>query len=68
NTERFAKPIDNIFLLKHAEIPGALVEVGFLSNAEEAALLETEKYQQKVAASIYQGLMRYFTNEKTPMS
>ena len=68
NTERLAKPIDNIFLLKHAEIPGALVEVGFLSNADEAALLETEKYQQKVAASIYQGLMRYFTNEKTPMS
>ncbi|NEU32512.1 N-acetylmuramoyl-L-alanine amidase CwlD [bacterium LRH843] len=66
NTTRLAMPIHNIYLLKHAEIPGILVEAGFLSNPGEAALLETDKYQEKVAASIYQGVMRYYTNEKEP--
>lgn len=66
NTNRLAKPINNVYLIKHAQIPGALVEVGFLSNVNEAQLLNTEDYQQKVAASIYQGIMRYFTNEPDP--
>ncbi|MDV2686656.1 N-acetylmuramoyl-L-alanine amidase CwlD [Alkalihalophilus lindianensis] len=68
NTERLAKPIDNIFLLKKAEIPGVLVEAGFLSHPTEAQMLQTEAYQQKVAASIYQGIMRYYTNEAEPLS
>ncbi|MEC2073909.1 N-acetylmuramoyl-L-alanine amidase CwlD [Alkalihalophilus marmarensis] len=68
NTERIAKPIDNIFLLKKAEIPGVLVEAGFLSHPTEASMLQTEAYQDKVAASIYQGIMRYYTNEEEPVS
>lgn len=68
NTNRLAKPIGNVYLLKHAKIPGALVEVGFLSNPTEAELLKTEDYQQKIAASIYQGIMRYYTNEPVPSS
>jgi N-acetylmuramoyl-L-alanine amidase len=66
NTERVAKPIDGVYLLKNTEKPGALVEVGFLSNPQEEKLLSTEKYQVKVAASIYNGILRYFTNEKNP--
>lgn len=66
NTNREAKPIGSVYLLKHAKIPGALVEVGFLSNPQEADMLDTKAYQQKIAASIYQGIMRYYTNEPTP--
>ncbi len=66
NTSRQAKPINNVYLLKQAKIPGALVEVGFLSNPNEAQMLNTEQYQQKIAASIYQGIMRYYTNEPDP--
>lgn len=66
NTNRFAKPIGNVYLLKHASIPGALVEVGFLSNPTEAELLNTKAYQQKIAASIYRGILRYYTNEPAP--
>ncbi|WP_003320449.1 MULTISPECIES: N-acetylmuramoyl-L-alanine amidase CwlD [Alkalihalobacillus] len=66
NTTRVAKPIHNVYLLKNAEIPGALVEAGFLSNEEEAQLLTKEKYQEKVAASIYQGVLRFYTDEKVP--
>jgi N-acetylmuramoyl-L-alanine amidase len=63
NTSREAKIIQGIYLVKHAKIPGALVEVGFLSNTNERALLETESYQQKVAEAIYRGINRYFTEQ-----
>jgi N-acetylmuramoyl-L-alanine amidase len=66
NTERVAKPIDGVYLLKNLEKPGALVEVGFLSNPQEEKLLSTKSYQDKVAASIYNGVLRYFSNEKNP--
>jgi N-acetylmuramoyl-L-alanine amidase len=66
NTTRYAKAIENVFLLKNAEIPGVLVEVGFLSNPTESELLRTEEYQQKVAASIYQGILRHHTDEADP--
>ncbi|MEW4286525.1 N-acetylmuramoyl-L-alanine amidase CwlD [Priestia koreensis] len=63
NTDRDAKPIQGIYLLKHAKVPGALVEVGFLSNRAERELLQTKKYQRKIAESIYEGVNRYLTEE-----
>jgi N-acetylmuramoyl-L-alanine amidase len=64
NTDRVAKPADNVYLLKTLKIPSALVEVGFLSNPAEADLLESPAYQKKLAASIYQGILRYYSGEK----
>jgi N-acetylmuramoyl-L-alanine amidase len=66
NTNRVAKMIDTVYLLKYAKKPGALVEVGFLSNPEERELLASSHYQTKLAASIYKGILRYFSNEKNP--
>jgi len=63
NTRRVAKPIDHVYVLKYAKKPGALVEVGFLSNSRERQELTETTYQDKVAASIYKGIMRYFTEE-----
>ncbi|SES20716.1 N-acetylmuramoyl-L-alanine amidase [Gracilibacillus ureilyticus] len=63
NTKREALPIHQIFVLKYAEAPGALVEIGFLSNGEELQLLKSKEYQQKMAASIYEGILRYVTEE-----
>ncbi|WP_340084516.1 N-acetylmuramoyl-L-alanine amidase CwlD [Siminovitchia sp. FSL H7-0308] len=65
NTDRHAKIIQNVYLIKHANKPGALVEIGFLSNPTERELLKQDDYQEKVAVAIYRGIMRYFTNEKT---
>ena len=48
-----------IFILKNSEIPSTLVEVGFLSNKDEAALLETEVYQEQLAYAIYEGILAY---------
>jgi N-acetylmuramoyl-L-alanine amidase len=64
NTSREARPISNVYLMRNAKKPGVLVEVGFLSNAEERQNLTSEAYQNKIAASIYKGVMRYFTEKK----
>jgi N-acetylmuramoyl-L-alanine amidase len=65
NTDRVAKTIETEpYLLKTLQIPGALVEAGFLSNPEEAALLNDPNYQKKVAASIYQAILRYYSGDK----
>ncbi|WP_449538517.1 N-acetylmuramoyl-L-alanine amidase CwlD [Ferdinandcohnia sp. Marseille-Q9671] len=66
NTTRSAKAINGVYLLKTAKKPGALVEVGFLSNPQEKSLLIQDKYQDKVAASIYTGINRYFSDESNP--
>jgi N-acetylmuramoyl-L-alanine amidase len=68
NTNRLAKPIKNVYLLRASEIPGSLVEVGFLSNPDERSLLQSDEYQDKMAATIYRGILRYFTNEPVPSS
>lgn len=63
NTNRTPLEMNHIYLLKHAEVPGALVEIGFLSNDEELKLLKDKKYQDQMAASIYKGIIRYVTEE-----
>ncbi|MFC2949233.1 N-acetylmuramoyl-L-alanine amidase CwlD [Virgibacillus sediminis] len=63
NTSREALAINGVYLLKHAEVPGALVEIGFLSNPEERDLLKKDDYQQGMAASIYEGILRYVTED-----
>lgn len=51
--DRKAKPIpDGIYLFDHISCPAILVECGFLSNAEEAALLGTDAYQRKIAIAL----------------
>ncbi len=64
NTNRVALPIHQIFVLKYAKAPGALVEIGFLSNEEELGLLKSDDYQRKMAASIYKGILNYITGKE----
>lgn len=53
NNSRKAKRIpDGIYLFEHISCPAILVECGFLSNSEEAALLLTNTYQKKVAMAL----------------
>nr|WP_239534332.1 N-acetylmuramoyl-L-alanine amidase CwlD [Thalassobacillus pellis] len=66
NTEREALAINGVYVLKHAHTPGALVEVGFLSNPHERELLKTDSYQRKMAASIYEGILRYVSEKEFP--
>lgn len=53
DNDRKAKPMpDGIYLFEHISCPAILVECGFLSNGEEAALLGTDVYQRKVAMAL----------------
>jgi N-acetylmuramoyl-L-alanine amidase len=61
NTDRVAKTEDQFYLLKALPIAAALVEVGFLSNPEEARMLGDIQYQKKMAEAIYRGVLRYMT-------
>jgi len=63
NTDREALAIQQVYLLKYAETPGALIELGFLSNEEEKELLKQTHYQQKMAESIYEGVLKYAINK-----
>lgn len=57
---RLARPGD-FRVLRDTTMPAAMVEVGFLSNPREAQLLSEPAYQQKVAAAIFAGLLRYYS-------
>jgi N-acetylmuramoyl-L-alanine amidase len=51
---------DPIVILKDLVTPTAIVECGFLSNAEEEKKLGTEEYQAKLAGAIVDGIKNYF--------
>ena len=49
----------DFFMLECADCPSALVECGFLSNAEEERLLCTDAYRESVARAIFEGVLLY---------
>ena len=58
-----AKTIDNVYIIKHVEIPTSIVECGFLSNPEEEKLLLEDEYQNKLSWGIYNGIIDYFQDK-----
>lgn len=60
-TNREYKEINGHYLYQRVKIPGVLLEVGFISNPNERYLLKQDDYQQKIANSINNGLINYFT-------
>lgn len=59
NTTRKAKTDTTSIIMKNAKIPIVNVEMGFLSNPEEAKLLNDSAYQDKVAWAVYSGVVRF---------
>lgn len=62
--ERTEKANDSYYLLKKAVCPIVIVESGFLSNWNEAGLLVTEEYQQRVAQAVADGIEEYLSDGK----
>ncbi|MBQ1252094.1 MAG: N-acetylmuramoyl-L-alanine amidase [Firmicutes bacterium] len=53
NNERFA-------VLYNTTVPSALIELGYMSNADEEKLLLDPDYQMCCAQGVYKGLLKYF--------
>ena len=58
--KRQAKEDSKILLLKSLNIPGVLIETGFLSNKKEAGFLAEEEYQEELAKFVAKGLAYHF--------
>ena len=61
---RVAKGNRTYYLLKRSEGVINIVECGFLTNPEEAGLLQKSDYQQKVAQAVADGIGEYLETEK----
>ena len=61
---REAKGNRTYYLLKRSKGTLIIVECGFLTNPEEAALLQKEEYQQKVAQAVADGIESYLSSRK----
>lgn len=60
---RQAKPNGNYYLLLHVKQPIVIVECGFLSNWKEAANLNSEEYQDRLAWTIHMGIMEFLNGD-----
>jgi N-acetylmuramoyl-L-alanine amidase len=50
----------NFHVLRENAIPATLIEMGFLTNAPEAAQLANDNYQNRLADGICKGIIIYF--------
>lgn len=58
-TTRQIKSDVSYYMLLNSNITTVIAECGFLSNPEEAALLNSEEYQEKVAKALFIGIVEY---------
>ena len=58
--KRVPLKISGIYIVDNVEIPLSIVECGFLSNPQEAELLQQDEYQNQLAWGIYIGIINYF--------
>lgn len=58
-TKRVALPKQDVFLFKQVSCPIAIIECGFLSNPQEAELLQSDEYQAKLAKGIFEGITKF---------
>jgi N-acetylmuramoyl-L-alanine amidase len=49
----------NFHVIRETEMPGILVEGGFVTNPEERSLLKTREYLDKIALGIAEGVDKY---------
>lgn len=60
NQARKATSVGDYYVLNAVKCPSVLVECGYLSNADEEALLISEEYKKEVCYSILLGVLEYF--------
>ena len=61
NSKRKIKITTNTYMYNKLNIPGILVECGFLSNKKDLTNLTNPKYQKELSAVITQSIIKYFS-------
>ena len=54
-------------VIKSAKVPSILVELGYVTNEEDAELLKSEQWREKVSASIVTAIDNYFSHQLARM-
>lgn len=49
------------FVVRNAKMPSVLVELGFLTNSEDAQLLNSASYLKKLSEALYKGIIDFIT-------
>lgn len=52
--------IQGLYMYKNIQIPGVLLELGFITNASDRYLLKKTEYQSKIVNAITKGVITYF--------
>lgn len=59
--DRGVKTTTSLYVLQKTNASAVLVECGFISNSEESRLLFMERYQNKIADAIVNGVLKSFS-------
>jgi N-acetylmuramoyl-L-alanine amidase len=55
-------------VLKQTEVPAVLIELGYMSNAQDQKLLQSAAWQSQVAGSIATAIDSFFANRSAPVA
>lgn len=51
---------ENFYVLRNNEVPAVLIEMGFITNENEAIKLNDDIYRNELVSGIYRGIVNYF--------
>ena len=51
------------YVLRNTSMPSILIEMGFVSNPDEAAKLASDAYRERMAQGAYNGIVKYFNKQ-----
>jgi len=58
----------NFYVIRHTAMPAILIETAFMSNPEDAALLRSPAFLQKIASAVADGVGDYAARAQAPVT
>ncbi len=58
--KKLAVKTNNFVVIRETQMPGVLLELGFLSNAQEELRLRSDEYKNNAAEGIFQGILDFY--------